>query len=133
MPVIARHCVALALVAFVSACSAREATDWSVAEQVTLTMTEYRFSPAQLSFRRGAAYRLRLVNQGAELHEFTAPAFLAAIDLRDAAVLAPGHSEVVIVARSEKELDFVARRPGHYDLTCADHDWAGMVGGIVIE
>ena len=28
---------------------------------------------------------------------------------------------------------FVPQKPGRYALTCADHDWAGMIGEITIE
>ncbi len=107
--------------------------DWSKAAAVAVVMTEYRFTPHELNFRHGVAYRLRLENQGAELHEFTAPAFLAAIDLRDAAVLATAKNEVIVGPHSAKEVYFVARQPGRYALSCADHDWAGMEGVITIE
>jgi uncharacterized cupredoxin-like copper-binding protein len=109
------------------------AIDWSRAEQFTVIMTEYRFSPDQLVFRHGVAYRLRLENHGSELHEFTAPAFLAAIELRDPSVLAPAKHEIAVAPHRDRTLAFVARRPGRYDLICADHDWAGMVGAITIE
>jgi uncharacterized cupredoxin-like copper-binding protein len=108
-------------------------TDWSGARDVAVVLAEYRFIPNELSFQRGVAYRLRLENRGAELHEFTAPGFLAAIELRDPGMLAKGKNEIVFAPRTEKLLYFVARQPGRYALSCADHDWAGMVGTIVIE
>ena len=96
-------------------------------------MTEYRFVPRELSFRRGVVYRLRLENHGAELHEFTAPAFFAAIDLRDPAVLVVARNEIVVGPHSAKEVYFIAGQPGRYALSCADHDWAGMEGIITVE
>jgi plastocyanin len=111
----------------------RAGPDWSRARDVTIVMTEYRFTPRELSLERGAAYRIRLENRGAELHEFTAPDFLAAVELRDPSVLAAGRNEIIVTPRSDKVIDLVARRPGRYQLSCADHDWAGMVGTIVIE
>jgi uncharacterized cupredoxin-like copper-binding protein len=109
------------------------ATDWSHARDVTIVMTEYRFTPGEPSFERGVAYRLLLENRGTELHEFTAPGFLAAVELRDRAVLAGGKNEIVVAPRTDKAIYFVARQVGRYQLSCADHDWAGMVGTIVIE
>jgi uncharacterized cupredoxin-like copper-binding protein len=109
------------------------ATDWSNARDVAIVLAEYRFIPSQLGFERGVAYRLRLENRGGELHEFTAPDFLAAIELRDPGMLTKAKNEIVLAPRTEKLLYFVARRPGRYALTCADHDWAGMVGTIIIE
>ena len=108
-------------------------TDWSHARDVTIVMAEYRFTPSEFRFQRGVAYRIHLENRGAELHEFTAPGFLAAVELRDRAMLAAGKNEIVIAPRTDKAIYFVARRPGRYELSCADHDWAGMVGTIVIE
>lgn len=102
------------------------------AETVELAMSEYRFSPDRLRFRRGLAYRLELENRGSELHEFTAPEFLASIALDNPEVLAPGSQEVVVRPGERKELRFVALRRGRYAMRCADHDWAGMVGEIVI-
>ncbi len=108
-------------------------SDWAHARTVTIVMAEYRFVPDRISFERGVTYRLQLENRGAELHEFTAPGFLAAIELRDPTVLNAGKNEVVVEPRTAKAVYFVARRAGSYELTCADHDWAGMVGTIVIE
>jgi plastocyanin len=107
--------------------------DWTQARAVTIDMAEYRFTPDRLSFERGVAYRLQLENRGAELHEFTAPDFLAAIELRDRAVLNAGQNEIVVEPRTAKAVYFVARQAGSFPLNCADHDWAGMVGTIVIE
>ncbi len=106
---------------------------WSNAQLVTVVMTEYRFTPAHLRLRQGVRYRLRLENRGAELHEFTAPAFFRAIDVANPEILTAGGQDVVLQPGEEKEVYFAARQPGHYELTCADHDWAGMVGNIAVE
>jgi uncharacterized cupredoxin-like copper-binding protein len=100
---------------------------------VTVVLSEYRFSPDHLVFRRGDAYRLLLENRGKELHEFTAPAFFHAVSVRTPEVLAAGGGEIVLRPGERKELDFVASAAGRYALSCADHDWAGMTGEIVIE
>jgi plastocyanin len=31
------------------------------------------------------------------------------------------------------DIDFVPNKIGSFDLTCADHDWAGMFGKIVVK
>jgi len=100
---------------------------------VTLVMSDYRFLPAQLHFRQGARYRLVLENRGKELHEFTAPAFLGQIAIANPGILASGAKDVVLHAHERKELRFVAGRRGHYRFICADHDWAGMIGEIIVE
>lgn len=98
----------------------------------TLAMTEYRFTPDRLHLPLAVPCRLLLENRGAELHEFTAPEFLATIALDTRAALAPGGREVVLHPGERKELRFTAQRPGRYPMACADHDWAGMVGEIIV-
>ena len=107
--------------------------DRSVPEDVTVVLSDYRFSPDHLVFRRGVPYRLLLVNRGKELHEFTAPAFLQAITLDTPEILVPGGGEVVLGPGERKALLFIAAAAGRYPLSCADHDWAGMTGDIAVE
>ena len=128
--VLGRRLVVAALLAAAAGCPPAVA---AAAETVLLVMTEYRFTPDHLAFRQGVAYRLVMENRGKELHEFTAPAFLASITLANPDVLATGGKEVVVRPGERKELRFVPLRPGRYPMACADHDWAGMVGEIVIS
>ncbi len=53
--------------------------DWSKAETVTVTLSEFRFAPARLSFQSGVPYRLRLRNAGTRDHTFVSPGFFKAI------------------------------------------------------
>jgi uncharacterized cupredoxin-like copper-binding protein len=109
---------------------AAEAPAWAT---VTLVMSEYRFTPAQLHFRQGARYCLVLENRGKELHEFTAPVFLGQIAIANPEIFASGSKDIALRGRERKELRFVAAKRGRYRFICADHDWAGMVGEIVVE
>lgn len=116
-----------------AAAPAGAAGDGSPAQPVTVVASEYQFSPERLTFQRGVAYRLHLENHGKELHEFHAPEFFSSVELRNPGVLNADKTEIPIHPGEAKDLDFVARRPGHYPLSCADHDWAGMIGGITVE
>ena len=107
--------------------------DWSKARRVDLVAVEYSFEPNHLSFHRGLPYRLHVENHGRELHELTAPDFFKAVELRNPEVLNQDRTELVLRPGDKKDLYFVALRPGHYDMRCADHDWAGMTGDITIE
>lgn len=108
------------------------AVDWSKAKTVTVVTVEYAFKPSRLTFHAGAVYRLHLDNQGKETHEFTAPAFFKAIDMRNPEVTGPDRTEIVLQPGEKKDLFFSAKQAGSYDLRCSDHDWAGMVGHITI-
>ena len=61
----------------------------SKVERVILVATEYSFAPSRLTFRVGFAYRLHFENRGKELHEFTAPAFLRAVEIVNREALSP--------------------------------------------
>jgi uncharacterized cupredoxin-like copper-binding protein len=122
---------ALAWIAASPACAAR--VDWPQARLVKVVTVEYRFLPDHLMFRRGVAYRLRVVNRGHELHELTAPLFFETVELRDLEALNREHTEIVLRPGEQKDLYFVAERPGRYDMRCADHDWAGMTGDITVK
>ena len=107
--------------------------DWSKAQLVTLTTVEYAFEPNHLILRREIAYRLHVENPGRELHELTAPKFFSAVELRNPEALNRERTEIVLQPNEQKDLYFVALRPGHYEMWCADHDWAGMTGDITVE
>jgi uncharacterized cupredoxin-like copper-binding protein len=124
------------LLCAVLACAAAapaEAADWAKARLVTVVTVEYRFQPDHLLFRRGVAYRLHLVNRGHELHELTAPDFFKGVELRNPGALNREQTELVLQPGDQKDLYFVAKWPGRYDMRCADHDWAGMTGDITVK
>ena len=107
--------------------------DWSKAQLVTMTTIEYAFEPKHLILSRDIAYRLHVENHGRELHELTAPDFFKAVELRNPETLNRERTEIVLQPNEQKDLYFVTLRPGHYDMWCADHDWAGMTGDITVE
>jgi uncharacterized cupredoxin-like copper-binding protein len=107
--------------------------DWASAKSVTVVAVEYRFEPNHLVLRRGVAYRLQLVNRGKELHELTAPKFFRAVEIHNPGMLNAEHTELVVQPAEKKDLYFIAPRPGRFAMWCADHDWAGMTGDIIVE
>ena len=107
--------------------------DWSKAQLGALTTVEYAFEPNHLILHPETAYRLHVENHGRELHELTAPDFFKAVELGNPEALNREHTEIVLQPNEQKDLYFVTLRPGHYDMWCADHDWAGMTGDITIE
>lgn len=114
-------------------CAAGPTIDWSSPQRVDVTMNEYHFVPDHLTFQRGTVYRLHLVNHGKELHEFTAPAFFAASTVRDTGALLNGGQQVAVSPGGSVDVDFVPNMAGQYGLICADHDWAGMIGYIIVK
>ena len=108
------------------------AADWSKARKVTVVAVEYAFKPADLTFHAGTAYRLHLENKGKETHEFTAPDFFKAADMRNPDMTGADRTEIVLQPGDKKDFSFVPKQAGSFDLRCSDHDWAGMVGHITV-
>ena len=127
---------ALAVSAFARSTLAQTPTarvDWSHARPIIVLMVENRFIPDKLTFRHGVPYRLRLENHGTDMHEFTAPEFLAAAIVRRPRLLANGGQDIVVQPGRSVDVDLLPLRPGSYRLICADHDWADMTGQITVE
>ncbi len=107
--------------------------DWTQATPVDVALVDDKFVPDRLTFRHDEPYRLHLENRGKDLHEFTAPEFFAVATIRDASALANGGQDVVVQPGRAVDVFLVPRKPGTYRLICADHDWAGMVGEIIVQ
>jgi uncharacterized cupredoxin-like copper-binding protein len=106
---------------------------WSHAQPITVVMVDDSFQPDHVVFEAGKPYELRLENHGKDLHEFTAPEFFRATTVRDKRVLANGGIEVVVQPGKSARIFLLPRVKGEYKLTCADHDWDGMIGSITVD
>jgi uncharacterized cupredoxin-like copper-binding protein len=112
---------------------AAASVDWSHAQQANVTMVDNRFVPDHLTFQHGVAYRLHLENHGRELHEFTAPEFLGAAIVRDPGAMANGGQDIVVQPGASANVYLEPTKAGTFPLSCADHDWDGMVGQIEVH
>lgn len=109
------------------------ADPWGHAQPMTVVMVDNRFEPDHITFEAGQPYELRLENRGKDMHEFTAPAFLKAAKIRDKGKLANGGTDIVVQPGTSVSIALIAPPKGQYDLKCADHDWDGMVGSIMVN
>ncbi len=118
-----------------------KAADWSKMETTTVTMTDFAFNPATLSFRQGIPYKLIIKNEGTQKHYFTAEDFFRAIATRklqsnsDGEVKAPYFSAIEVYPGRSLDLYFIAVKTGNYPLDCTieGHAGMGMKGEIRIE
>lgn len=113
--------------------AAAQPVDWSHAQPINVQMIDNKFVPDHLTFQHGVPYRLHLENRGKEMHEFTAPEFLAEAVVRDPGALANGGKDIVVQPGAIADIYLEPRKPGTYPLICADHDWDGMVGEIEVH
>ncbi len=116
------------------------AADWSGAETVAVTLSEFQFTPARLTFRKNVPYRLRLRNTGERDHTFVSEGFFRAIAATnlvssDGEVTRPYLASITVPPGSEKTLFFVAVGTGTYDLKCTVflHAFFGMDGEVTVR
>ena len=107
--------------------------DWSKARLVTIIMDDYEFVPKRLVLLHDVPTRLHLVNHSGSMHDFTAPHFFKAVDLRSPAVIGASGMGIPVEPHQQKDVDLVPRLQGNFSLLCADHDWAGMTADILVE
>ena len=125
-----------ALAGIVAACAANQAANrmaQNTPKVVTVEAKEYAFVPPDLHLQHGMRYRLHLQNVGKETHELTAPDFFKAAKIETPDVLSGEGREILVQPGESKDLVVRAPAAGTYAMTCADHDWAGMVGKIIVE
>ncbi len=115
------------------------AADWAAAETVEIVLSEYEFEPADLTFRAGTPYRLRLRNTGDATHYFAAADFFKAIAAQRLtrpgdAVETPLLTSIAVPPGASKTLSFVPVERGAYDVECTAplHAVFGMVGTATI-
>ena len=114
--------------------------DWSKMETVTVTMTEYAFSPSPIVLKEGVPTRLVLKNGGKEAHYFVAERFFEAIATRkiqgsDGEIKAPSFTAVEVYPGKQLEWFLVPARKGVFDLLCTvkGHAEHGMKGRIEVR
>ena len=114
---------------------AQPATDWSKAQVLEFTMTNFAFTPNVLRFQHGTVYRLHLVNNGSGGHSFAASDLFAAGEVapEDRAKIAKG--EIEVAKGASVDVTFMPTRMGTYAFRCSHflHATFGMTGNAVVE
>ena len=114
---------------------AQTAPDWSAAQTVTVSMSNYAFAPATLNLKANQPYKLVFTSTVNKDHDFSAPELFAAgtIAPEDAGKVSKGVVEVddggTVAVR------FMPTRAGTYNFTCDHfmHSMLGMHGQAVVQ
>jgi plastocyanin len=127
------HYFAFALVALPAAAGG-QAPDWAHAQRVEVQLSSFEFTPSTLHLHAGRAVVLHLVNTGSGGHDFTAPEFFAAAQIRPEDRRAVGKGSVEVRSRQSVDIALVPKA-GNYALKCshAFHKTFGMAGRIVVD
>jgi len=90
--------------------------------EIKLTGTDYKFTPAEITVKRGEAITIILENKGSVEHDWASDP----LNAKFAAVVRPGQTG---------RLTFTANQAGTFEFHCivAGHKELGMVGKITVQ
>ncbi len=105
------------------------------AESLSVSLTDYAFSPATLSLKAGTAYSLHLANAGSKDHDFSAPEFFAAAQVAPEDQGKIKNGTVAVDSGKAVDITVTPQRPGTYSLKCTHfmHSSMGMHGTITVQ
>jgi plastocyanin len=117
------------------AAEAPAGTDWSKAQTINVSMSDFSFAPGNLQLRVSQPYRLHLTNGSSHGHNFDAPVLFAS------AAIAPDDQSKVVDGSIEVsggqaiDVKFVPNAPGAYKFHCSHflHSAFGMTGEAVVQ
>ena len=116
-----------------------DVANWDAKKTVTIDMSEFAFTPKNVTLEAGQPYVLEVVNTGTVKHEFTAEDFMRTVAMRKAEtaeteVKVPFFTEIEVFAGKKAELFLIPLIPGTYELVCEieGHYEAGMFGTITV-
>jgi plastocyanin len=102
---------------------------------ISISLSNYAFTPGEIALKSGAAYHLRFTNSGSKDHDFSAPEFFAAsqVAAKDQAKLQKG--QVALESGQPVDITLMPGRPGTYAFECTHfmHKMMGMHGSIVVQ
>jgi uncharacterized cupredoxin-like copper-binding protein len=108
--------------------------DWSHAQRLEVKLANFSYSPKTIHLRAGQPVVLHLVNTASGGHDFTAPAFFRAAQVRaqDRGLVEEGSVEF---GGHESHDVALVPKAGRYPLKCghAFHKMFGMSGEIVVD
>lgn len=118
-----------------------KSTDWSKMKTISISLTEYAFSPSTLVLQQDVPYKLEIMNKGMLKHYFTALEFFKSIATRkvqsntDGEIKAPYFTALEVFPGRSLDLYFIPVKKGRYELKCTikGHAEKGMVGQIKVE
>jgi len=125
-----KHVLAVLAVTFLFATSAQAQT------AITVSMTNYAFTPSTLTLKAGETYRIHFSNDAGKGHDFSAREFFqsSTIAAADKSKLEDGE-EVELDGGQSADITLTPNHPGTYPVTCTHfmHSMLGMTGKIVVQ
>lgn len=109
----------------------------ALAQPVTINveLSEYRFTPSDLSLKQGQAYVLHLTNTGGKSHDLSAKAFFQTVALSPASASKVHNGDVDLDRGESADVALTPQKAGTYEMHCTEpfHSMLGMKGHIVVR
>ena len=107
------------------------------ATTISVSLTNFKFTPNTITLKSGTTYTLHLVNNGGSAHDFAAPEFFKAstVAAADKSKVDSDDGDVDLDSGQSVDITLTPTKPGTYKLTCTHfmHETFGMVGQIVVQ
>lgn len=113
-----------------------QTADWSNAQTVTISLSNYAFAPATLTLKANQPYRLVFTSTVTKDHDFSAPGLFKSGVIADAdKSKVSGDGEVEVDDGGTVSVNFMPEKPGTYDFECTHfmHAMLGMKGQVVVQ
>jgi uncharacterized cupredoxin-like copper-binding protein len=108
--------------------------DWSHAQRVQVQLSNFKFAPRDLRLQAGQPTVLHLVNETEGGHDFTAPEFFAAADVKEEDRPDARDGSIEVPSGQSRDIALIPAR-GRYKLKCSHmlHTTFGMKGEIFVD
>jgi uncharacterized cupredoxin-like copper-binding protein len=107
------------------------------ATTISVSLTNFKFTPSTITLKSGTTYTLHLVNNGGSSHDFSAPEFFkaSAVSPADKSKIDSEDGDVDLDSGQSVDVTLTPAKPGTYKLVCTHfmHQTFGMTGTIVVQ
>jgi plastocyanin len=105
------------------------------ATPISITMTNYAFTPDALNLMAGTTYHMHFINNGSKDHNFSAPEFFAASQIAPEDQAKVGKGLVALEAGQSVDITVTPGHTGTFPVECTHfmHKMMGMHGNITVQ
>ncbi|MGA9794945.1 MAG: cupredoxin domain-containing protein [Rhizomicrobium sp.] len=107
------------------------------ATTISVSLTNFKFTPSTITLKSGTTYTLHLVNNGGSSHDFSAPEFFKAstVAAADESKIDSDDGGVDLDSGQSADVTVTPNKAGTYKLVCTHfmHQTFGMTGQIIVQ
>ena len=105
------------------------------ATPISITLTNYSFTPSTLNLQAGITYHMHFINSGSKDHNFSAPGFFAASQVAPEDQVKVEKGLVALDSGQSVDITVTPDHPGTFPVECTHfmHKMMGMRGSITVQ